>query len=84
MKNLHKFFSRHGIPWVNLIWETYYSDGQLPEDNMIGSFWWKSNLALIDRFKAIARCNVGDGKSAFFWDDLWHQSILKHKFHHLH
>lgn len=51
---------------------------------MIGSFWWKSNLTLIDQFKAISRCNVGDGKSAFFWDDLWHQSVLKHKFHHLH
>ena len=83
MKNLHKFFNRHDIPWVNLIWETYYSDGKLPGDNMIGSFWWKSNLALIDQYKAIARCNVGDGVSAFFWDDLWSQAILKHQFPHL-
>ena len=80
MKNLHKIFNRHDIPWVNLIWETYYSDGKLPGDNMVGSFWWKSNLALIDQYKAIARCNVGDGVSAFFWDDLWHQIVLKHKF----
>ena len=50
----------------------------------MGSFWWKSNLALIDQYKAIARCNVGDGKTSLFWDDLWHLSILKHKYHHLH
>ena len=41
MKNLHKIFNRHDIPWVNLIWESYYSDGKLPGDNMVGSFWWK-------------------------------------------
>ena len=79
MKNSHKFFNRHKIPWVNLIWETHYSDGKLPGDTMIGSFWWKSNMTLIDQFKAIARCNVGDGKSALFWDDLWHQTVLKQK-----
>ena len=83
MKNLHKFFNRHDIPWVKIIWETYYSDGKLPGDNMVGSFWWKSNLALIGQYKAIVRCNVGDGINAFFWDDLWHHSVLKHKFHHL-
>lgn len=83
MKNLHKFYNRHDIPWVHLIWETYYSNGQLPGDQQVGSFWWKSNLALIDQYKAIARCNVGDGKSALFWDDLWQNCILKHKFHHL-
>lgn len=83
MKNLHKFFNRHDIPWVNLIWETYYSDGNLPGGNMVRSFWWKSNLALIDQYKAISRCNVGDGVSAFFWDDLWSQTILKHQFPHL-
>ena len=21
LKNLHKFYNRHNIPWVNLIWE---------------------------------------------------------------
>ena len=83
IKNLHKFYNRHDIPWVNLIWETYYSNGQLPGDQKVGSFWWKANLALIDQFKAIARCNVGDGKSALFWDDMWNQFTLQHRFDHL-
>ena len=69
MKNLHKVFNRHDIPWVNLIWETYYSNGNLLGESREGSFWWKSNLALIDPYTAIARCNVGDGITALFWDD---------------
>lgn len=30
IKNLHKFFNRLDIPWVQLIWEKYYSNGRLP------------------------------------------------------
>jgi hypothetical protein len=42
LKNLHKFFNRHDIPWVNLIWERHYSFGGLPStDKKVGSFWWK-------------------------------------------
>jgi hypothetical protein len=26
LKHLHKFYSRQDIPWVNLIWLTYYTD----------------------------------------------------------
>ena len=44
MKNLHKFYNRHDIPWVKLIWENYYSDAKLRGDSMIGSLWWKLNL----------------------------------------
>ena len=83
MKNLHKFYNRHNIPWMHLIWESYYNNGQLLGDNLVGSFWWKSNLALIDQYKALAKCNIGDGKSALFWDDVLHDSVLKHKFYHL-
>ena len=83
MKYLHIFLHHHDLSWVNLIWETYYSNGQLPGDQKVGSFWWKSNLALIDQFKAIARCNVGDGRSALFWEDMWRHFVLKHKFDHL-
>ena len=50
---------------------------------MIGSFWWKANLKLIDQFKSMARCHLGDGKSALFWTDLWHTSCLHHSFPHL-
>ena len=55
LKNLHKFFNRHNIPWVKIIWETYYSNGQLPDSNNLGSFWWKTNLKLLHMYKAIAK-----------------------------
>ena len=29
LKNLHKFYNKFDIPWVNLIWERYYSSGSL-------------------------------------------------------
>lgn len=76
MKNLHKFYNRADIPWVHLIWETYYSNGRLPGTHFEGSFWWKSNLGLVGNFKSLAKCNLGDGKSVYFWYDLWHSECL--------
>lgn len=29
LKHLHKFFNRMDIPWVHLIWNTYYAYGRL-------------------------------------------------------
>ena len=83
LKNLYKFFNKHNIPWVNLIWETYYSNGLLPGQNMVGSFWWKANLKLLDLFKSMAICNIGDGKSALFWNDQWHSTCLFQGMPHL-
>jgi hypothetical protein len=83
LKNLHKFYNKLDIPWVQLIWNSYYSDGSIPGNQLVGSFWWKSHLKLVDLFKAMARCNVGDGKSAYFWSDLWQSSCLQQEFPHL-
>ena len=83
LKNLHKFYNRHNIPWVNLIQESYYSNDSLPGNSWMGSFWWKANLKLIDNYKSLARCNIGDGKSAYFWTDLWHSHCLQDMFPHL-
>jgi hypothetical protein len=30
LKHLDKFYNKKNIPWVNLIWEAYYSNGQIP------------------------------------------------------
>jgi hypothetical protein len=29
LKNLHKFYNREDIPWVNLIWSKYYANGDV-------------------------------------------------------
>ena len=49
LKNLHKFFNSHDIPWVKLVWEAYYSTGHLPGSQMVGYFWWKAHTALLDQ-----------------------------------
>jgi hypothetical protein len=66
---------------VNLIWSKYYANGDVP-GKLQGSFWWKSHLKLIDLYKGMARCNLGDGRSALFWTDLWHDSCLHQKSSH--
>jgi hypothetical protein len=83
LKNLHKFFNRQDIPWVNLIWNSYYHEGSLPAKQNDGSFWWKSHLKLLDTFKGIGRCQIGDGKTALLWTDLWSDDCLLIKFPHL-
>jgi hypothetical protein len=39
IKNLHKFFNRQELPWVQLIWTKYYSNGKIPGQTKKGSFW---------------------------------------------
>ena len=78
LKNLHKFFNRMDIPWVQLVWERYYNDGSLPSSTRRqGSFWWKDLLQLVDSFKGLAMANVEDGKSCLFWEDLWLSRVPK-------
>lgn len=69
MKFLHKFFSRADIPWVNLVWENYYSNGQLPRQRV--RFWWRDVVKLLDTYKGMTKITVGDGKFVFLWKDLW-------------
>jgi hypothetical protein len=38
LKFLHKFFNSYDLPWVNIIWNKYYSTGGLPSHISIGSF----------------------------------------------
>jgi hypothetical protein len=78
LKNLHKFFNRMDIPWVHLIWESYYSSGSLPSQQRTGSFWWRDNLKLLVSYKGMAMVNVFDGASCLFWEDLWCDRVLLH------
>lgn len=76
MKNLHKFYNRHPVPWVNLIWTTYYPDKVPHALSLRGSFWWKDVLQFIDIFRGLSKCTVGDGKTCLFWTDFWNDNII--------
>lgn len=42
IKQLHKFYNHADVPWVNLIWQVYYSMNDIPHAcKNKGSFWWK-------------------------------------------
>jgi hypothetical protein len=83
LKNLDKFYNNLDTPWANLIRDTYYDEDNPPGIKMEGSFWWKAHLKLIDTYKAMARCSLGNGRSVLFWTDLWGETCLHHKFPHL-
>jgi hypothetical protein len=80
LKNLHKFFNKADIPWVNLVWEKYYSNGRLPNHTKKGSFWWKDILKLLQKFKGMATVNIQNGESCLLWDDLWLGRIPRTEF----
>jgi hypothetical protein len=67
MKHLNKFYNIRDIPWVNLIWNSYYQDGEIPHATKEkGSFWWKDILKLCETFRGIATCRVGNGTGLTF------------------
>jgi hypothetical protein len=43
MKNLHKFFNKEHLPWVKLIWTSYFSNRHVPDqrkkDHSGGEIW---------------------------------------------
>jgi hypothetical protein len=81
LKHLDKFYNRRDIPWINLIWNTYYSDGEVPHASKDrGSFWWKDLLKLCDIYIGIAKCSVGNGTTILFWSDVWNDHLLQDKF----
>jgi hypothetical protein len=82
LKHLGKFFNRVNVPWVQLVWNRYYSDGKLPRltSNFRGSFRWRDLLKLLDPFKGMAMVTIHNGASCFFWLDLWEGQVLQHSF----
>jgi hypothetical protein len=46
----------------------------------MGSFWWKDILRLNTLYRGIAMCEIGDGSTICFWDDLWAGEILSHTY----
>src|ERR1041385_6438773 len=71
LKHLHKFYNKENVPWVSLIWNTYYN-GNVPHATMLcGSFWWKDILKLSDLYRPVASVMVNVGDSALFWSDGW-------------
>lgn len=76
MKFLHKFLNKSDIPWVNIIWESYYRNS-LPGERMVGSFWWKAILKLLPTFRQLHVCKAGPGNTIRVWADRWQDIPLQ-------
>ena len=84
MKNLFKFYNKKDIPWVYLIWQAHYSNGQIPHaKNVKASFWWKDCLTMMDSFRALAKCEINKGDTILLWKDKWDDSIREDYYPHL-
>jgi hypothetical protein len=60
--NLYKFYNHMDIPWVNLIWRAYYSNGEAPHAmNPQVSFWWRDCMSLNENFRNITTCSINSG-----------------------
>lgn len=79
LKFLHKFYSKADIPWVNLVWENYYSNGELPgqrKRDHSGGVTWSNYWTTINVTKLI----VGGGRSILLWKDCWNGQITAQHF----
>ncbi|WVZ76610.1 hypothetical protein U9M48_024573 [Paspalum notatum var. saurae] len=80
VKQLHKFYARKEVPWVNLIWTSYYQNKVPHATRPVGSFWWKDVLSLHSNYLDVATCKVGNGSSVLFWTDNWLGKALATRF----
>jgi hypothetical protein len=61
LKNLHKFYNRMDLTWVQLIWDNYYRNGSFPDGRPKDSFWWRGLLKLPTQLKGISSVQVQNG-----------------------
>src|ERR1041385_2525180 len=71
MKHLHKFYNKEDVPWVSLVWDSYYHERVPHVTELCGSFWWKDVAKLMATFVAVSQAKVGLGDSVLLWNDFW-------------
>jgi hypothetical protein len=71
MKYLDKCYNKADIPWVSLIWTSYYLELVPYATKLCGSFWWRDVFKLVEDFRAISSVKPGIGDSIIFWYDKW-------------
>lgn len=71
LKHLNKFYNRVDVPWVHLVWDSYYFQ-RVPHDTTIcGSFWMRDICKLMDKFRPVTSVTVSRGDTVLFWSDHW-------------
>jgi hypothetical protein len=71
MKYLDKFYNKADIPWVSLLWDSYYAESVPHATKLCGSFWWRDIFKLVEDFRALSSIKPGRGDTIIFWSDKW-------------
>ncbi|XP_073355017.1 uncharacterized protein [Aegilops tauschii subsp. strangulata] len=71
LKHLFKFYNHHDVPWVTMVWDTYYTDRVPHAMDPVGSFWWRDVMQISDIFRGITKVTLGNRSSSLFWKDVW-------------
>ena len=71
LKHASNFLNRKDLPWVSLIWDSYYHDGMPQGTTSCGSFWWKDICKVLQNFRDCSWVQVNAGDTALFWSDNW-------------
>lgn len=79
-KHLNKFYNKVDIPWVHVIYHSYYQLRVPHLTSARGSFWWKDICKLSVQFRGIAHCNTSMGDLARLWEDSLHQLPFSQKY----
>jgi hypothetical protein len=75
MKNLDKFFNRHNLAWVNLVWDNHYRSDSIPLNYKQRLILVENILKTLHKYKSISKVQVKDGRSIVLWHDTWDSSI---------
>ncbi|XP_073367917.1 uncharacterized protein [Aegilops tauschii subsp. strangulata] len=71
LKHANNFLNKKDLPWVSLIWDTYYH-GRVPQGTSdCGSFWWKDICKVMQNFRECAWVQINGGDTALMWSDNW-------------
>jgi hypothetical protein len=80
LKQLSKFYNQVDMPWVQIIWFRYYTNKVPHAARETECFWWKDILRLNHIFRTITSCQLGNGSTVCFLDDLWMNSIISNTY----
>jgi hypothetical protein len=72
LKHLDKFYNKAEVPWVQLIWFSYYTSSVPHAERLCGSFWWRDIVKLVEGFRDVTQIKPGSGDTFLFWSDNWH------------
>lgn len=67
LKHMHRFYNRHDIPWIKLIWSKYYRENIPHAAAECGSFWWKDIMRLVTDFRGVVAAQLGEGDTSLFF-----------------